>query len=322
MNDELWAEAAADYDKMAREASLALADAELEAVMPFLLAARTPQEYVHRSALAQESIRSIAARCGIDEDDLMATARRRYELYRHALAEGQDPLQEVTDATHYNGSGPEKADEHSEGPDLSGDYAEVPYGGSGGPDPQVTHPRPPVTGPVHEATGSLRRQADSAPASAMTMPYQPMDTGTSPSVDTSLPSSSAAGMTPSLPAGVTTNNDDTVPITPPSIGQVTSSADPVRRKVLAVKAAVAESNPQLPDAECDRIARVVVGRYLRHADLTDSVVNNAPAGDGTQGSDSGSGGNGQGGLGTVVRHGLEWQGVKSLAGGAAELAAL
>ena len=108
MDDDLWAEAAAGYDSMAREAALALADAELEAVMPFLLASRSVQEYVHRSALAQESISSIAARCGIDEADLMATARRRFELYREALAEGEDPLDDVVHSTRTYGTGPEE----------------------------------------------------------------------------------------------------------------------------------------------------------------------------------------------------------------------
>ncbi|MCW2929923.1 MAG: hypothetical protein JWM19_885 [Actinomycetia bacterium] len=323
MSDDLWAEASADHDAFAREAAVAAADVHLQEVMPFLLAARSDTELAHRMALARDSIAAIAAATGISEDELAATAARRSELYRKALAEGQDPLEEVVDSTRSYGGGPEQGYEHDEGPDFSHGYSEVPAGPPGGPDPRVTAPRPPGAGPVQEAAGSLRRQADSSPGASMTMPYSPMDTGTgSGSVDTALPSSASAGMTPSLPAGVTSNGDNTVPITPSAIGQVTSVRDPVRRRVIAVREAVAASNPQLPAGECERIARLVVGRYLRRADLDGSVMDDqptdppAPAGGG--GGGSSSSGDSGGGAGKVVQHGLEWQGLKSLIPKAAE----
>lgn len=325
---DLWFEASEDHEAMAREASLALADAELESVMPFLLASRSQGEFEHRAAYAYGSISSIAASCGIDAGDLMAIAARRYDLYRQALAEGTDPLSQLAPELNGSGfgSGPEKPYEHDEGPDLSHGYSEVPCGGSGGPDPSVVRPRPPATGPVQEATGSLRRQADAAPGSMMTPSYTmpaPPDSGTGRgSLDTGMPSA-PGGATPSLPAGVTSNGDDTVPLTPSSIGRVTSSADPVRRRVMAVTAAIRETNPHLPPGECERVARQVVGRYLREADLSGSVMSDQPVeGGGGNGQGSGSSGDsGHGGLGGVVQHGLEWQGIKSLmGGGAADLA--
>jgi hypothetical protein len=324
MTDDLWNEASDGHDAMAREASLALADAELEAVMPFLLASRTAQEYAHRSALAQESISSIAARCGIDEDELFATAQRRYDLYRQALAEGQDPLDEVMRSVHTYGTGPEEGYEHEEGPDFSHGYSEVPQGAPGGPDPRVTQVRPPSARPVQEATGA-RRTADSSPQSAMTPSYAPMpaDTGTGAgSVDMGMPSASMQGMSPSLPAGVPGQtsaapvpSSAALPPAAPSsaapVGQVTSSRDPVRRRVMAVTAAVAASNPQLPEAECGRIARLVVGRYLRQADLDSSVMNDDPGSGG-----GGSGGSPGGSGGGAVQHMLEGQGLRSMIPGA------
>lgn len=311
-DDDLWAEASADHDAMAREAAVALADAELETVMPFLLASRSDGEYVHRSALARESIRSIAAGCGLGESELMAVADRRYRLYREALAEGIDPLGQLP-LGEGHGS-PEKPDEHREEPDYAHGYSEVPRGAPGGPDPAVTRPRPPADGPVQEAAGSLH-QAGASPQGMMTSPYMPMppDTGTGKgSLDTSVPSPSAGGMTPSLPAGVSSNGDDTLPVTPPSIGQVTSSADPVLRRVMAVTAAVAAVNPQLSGDEAERVARQIVGRYFREADLAGSVMNDEPVGDSdSSGGVSSSGGGGEG-TGGVVQHGLEWQGLKSM----------
>lgn len=324
---DLWTEASEDHEGLAREAALARADAELETVMPFLLAARSSDEFAHRAGLAQDSVRTIAAQCDLDEDELWATARRRYKLYRQALQEGQDPLTEVCQDSQGGGygSGPEKPDEHDTGPAPSA-YSEVPAGPPGGPNPQVTQVRPPMTGPVQEATGSLRRQADMMPSYA---PPLPPDTGTGAgSLDTGLPSSSTAGMTPSLPAGGGSAGDNTP--AEPAIGQTTSSvSDPVRRRVMAVTAAIKETNPHLPQGECERVARKVVGRYLRQADLASSVVSDDPGGT-SPGSPEGGGHSG----GNFIEHGLEWQGLKGMMGGgeaaggagligdAAELAAL
>lgn len=312
MNDDLWAEASASFASEQREASLALADAHLESVMPFLLSARSAQEYAHRSALAQDSIRAIAAQCGLPEDELMAVARRRYELYREALAEGQDPVEEVAGLAQGGsgyGSGPLKPDGHSEGPDYSGGYSEVPAGAPGGPDPSVTRPRPPFTGPVTEATGARRTAADD-PVQAMTPSYLPPDTGLGDgSVDLGTPSAATGGFAPSAPAGAAR----------PGMGTSVSAADPVHGRVATVRAMISQSNPGLPLVRCDRIARMVVGRYLT-ADLAGSVVNDAPVSDeGT--TDSGDKGGSGDGLGGKA---LEWKGLKSMmpgAGGAAGEAA-
>ena len=308
--DDLWIEATASHEEMAREAALARADAELDGVMPFLLASRSDAEFDHRSALAGESIATIAARCGVDEDELHATARRRFELYREALAEGVDPLQEVVDCSHASG-GPEKPDEHSTGPAPDA-YSEVPPGPTRGPSPQVTQVRPPELGPVTEATGSLRKQAD---AGMMTPSYTqpvPPDTGLGAgSTDIGTPGANTNDMTPSVPTGGPAGrNTPDMPVT-----TTASVADPVRRKVLAVTAAIRETNPALPPQEAERVARKVVGRYMT-ADLDSSVMEDDP-GSHAQGGGSGSGG----GLGHVIQHGLEWQGLKGMmpggAGGAA-----
>lgn len=298
MSYDLWAEASASHEEMAREAALVGAEVAFGDVFPFLAMARTEAEFGHRLAIAADRLEVIAASNGVSLEDMEDLAARRWQLMRQALSEGQDPLIPVTKATDGSfGSGPEKPYEHDEGLDMSGDYAEVPFGGSGGPDPQVTQVRPPQAGPVQEATGSLRRQADSNPAGMMTAPYTtPMapDTGTAPSVDTGT-AASGGGMTPSLPAGV---QDGSVnqPINPPSIGQVTSVKDPVRRQVMTVTAAIAASNPHLPPSEHERVARLVVGRYLRHADLNSSVMDNSPVDDGFGSSDGGGGHSGMSGL--------------------------
>jgi|HubBroStandDraft_2_1064218.scaffolds.fasta_scaffold92044_1 hypothetical protein len=304
--DDLWEAASEDGDAIRRTASAAAGDAQLETVMPFLLAARSEQEFAHRVAMARGSLSAIAASCDVAEADLVATARRRFELLREAYAEGVDPvvaLEPLLNGGGY-GQGPEKPDEHDEGPDFSHGYSEVPAGPPGGPDPQVTSVRPPSTGPVQEATGRMRRHADASSQIPMPAPYQaqPLDTGTGPgSVDTNVASPQTMGMPASLP-----------------VGSPTASRDPVRRQVTAVARVIAGANPQLPPSECDRISRIVVGRYLREADLDGSVENNQPLGDGG-GSSGGSSGGGGGGLGTTVEHGLAWKGLNSMmpGGGAA-----
>jgi hypothetical protein len=318
VSDDLWYGASADHEQMARQAAMARAEAEFAAVFPFLAAAASEPEFLHRMFLAGDRLQAIAASSGTDVEDLEALAGRRWRLMREALAEGESPLSEVMNATHERGSGALKDYQHSEAPDFSEGYSEVPAGAEQGPDPQVTQVRPPQTGPVQEATGSLHREADAA---MMTAPYtapQPPDTGTGRgSLDTGLPQ--AGGNTPSLPAGVSGGNSPDNPITPRSIGQVTSSTDPVCRRVLAVTAAVAASNPQLPESECERVARLVVGRYLT-ADLAGSVTSDAPVNDG---SGDGGGDGGSKGPGMAGRF-LEYRGLQSvlpnLGGGAGEAA--
>jgi hypothetical protein len=310
---DLWTIASEDHEGIAREAALARADAELEGVMPFLLASRTPQEFEHRALLAEDSLTAIAARNDLYLGDLMATARRRFELYREALTEGTDPLISLIPLLNGggDGSGPEKPDVHSEGPDFSGSYSEVPTGPLSGPSPQVTRPRPEAAAPVQEATGSLRRRADSSPSSMMMSPYMPPDLGTgNGSVDMGV-SDTPGGLTPSIPAG-----SNAVPggATAP-VGQVTSSRDPVRSKVLQVTAVIARANPGYSGEECERVARKVVSRYLREADLADSAISNGPMSDG--GGSGGDGSSGGGGHGGAVKDMLAGQGLRSMLPGGA-----
>lgn len=294
---DMWLEASAGHEAVAHEAAMARAEAGFEEYFPFLAGAQTEAEFRHRMALAQDQIEGIGANYGLDPGIMTALARRRWELLRQALQEGQDPLEEVVQVSSGSGqgSGPEKPVEHSTGPDFSGDYAEIPQGAPRGPNPGVTQVRPPMTGPVQEATGSLRRQADANPGSMM-MPSSP---SASPAAPSAMPSP-AAGAGPNLPAGVS-GNGATPPTRPdltpaPDVASTTglqnfaSGLDPVRRRVMAVTAAIRETNTHLPDAECERVARQVVGRYLRQADLTDSVMDNKPDGGGSDGSQGGSGG--------------------------------
>lgn len=296
--DDLWEIASGDHERFSREAALARAEAELESVMPFLLAARSEQEFEHRTAYAAETFELIAARTGTDAGELAATARRQYELCREALAEGTDPVTALEPLLNGggNGSGPEKPDEHSEGPDFSGGYSEIPVGNLTAPDPAVTRPRPEVAAPVTQPVAS-RRQADASPQSAMMMPYTPPDLGTGPgSLDIGVPSAQTVGQTPSIPAGE-------------AASQRTARRDPVHARVRQVTAMIARANPGLPKAECERLGRRVVSRYLRQADLTDSVMGNGPM------NDPGSSSQGSGGGSHPIQHALEWQGARSLMGG-------
>jgi hypothetical protein len=284
MTDDLWAEASASHEGIEREAALARAEADFEGIFPFLAPARTAAEFAHRLAIAGERLESIADRNGLPVEELAALAARRWVLMTEALAEGQDPLAWVPDGGGY-GSGPEEPDEHSEGPDFSHGYSEVPQGPPGGPDPQVTQVRPPAQGPVQEATG-MSRQADASalPPPAPTPPQ---------------PAGGSAGPAPAnIPAGATP--DPTTVPQPSPAGQVTSRLDPVHGRVRLATAAIASANPQLPSAECERVARVVVGRYLM-ADLSSSVIDDDP--------DGGTGPEGHGGDGKGGMSGLEEAGV-------------
>jgi hypothetical protein len=320
MDDDLWEAASGDHEHFAREAALARADAEMNGLMPFLLASRSPEEFGHRLAAASASVMLIAARSGVETDEIETTAYRRYELYREALMEGEDPLVSLEPLLNGGGfgSGPEIPLEHDEGPDFSHSYSEVPTGHLTGPDPAVTRPRPEAAAPVTQATGSLRRQADADPGSMMMSPYTPPDLGTgNGSVDVGVSPGGPDGMTPSIPAG-----QDGGSVAP--VGQATgnpgvtstASIDPVRSRVLQVTAMIAGANPGLPPAECERLGRKVVALYLRQADLTDSVVSNGPMSDGSPGGGDGGSGGGTGAFG----HMLEGQGLKSMLPGGGEAA--
>jgi hypothetical protein len=305
VTDDLWTIASEEHDGFARQAVLARADADMEQVMPFLLAARSEEEFGHRMAAAETSLAVLAARAGITFEEAVATAERRYALYREALTEGTDPvtsLEPLLNGGGY-GQGPERPDSHTEGPDFSGGYSEVPAGTLGGPDPQVTQVRPESPGPVTQSAGSLRRQADDSPQSMMTSPYVPPDMGTgNGSVDVGVPNPSSGGYTPSVPAGMP--GGSTAPVGDQQ--QVTSSLDPVRSRVLRATAMIAQANPGLPRPECERLGRRVVSEYLKEADLTDSVMGNGPMTDSSPG-----GGSSSGGGGGLASHVLEGAGLRS-----------
>lgn len=288
---DLWDAAGEDHEALAKQAAHALADAELEAVLPFLLASRTPEEFRHRSGLAQDSIRSIAARCGLDETELLETAQRRYNLMREALQEGVNVLDETVEETHGQGSGPEKPDEHSQGPDFSHGYSEVPAGPPGGPDPQVTQVRPPLM-QAPQAGHEAARTASADPQSMMTQPYGGAGAGMSPA---NMPAGTGQGASATAPPDLTPAPDEATTSGLEDLNTTTASRDPVRRRVMQVAASIRASNPQLPDTECDRVARVVVGRYIRRADLTDSVMSDGPV-DGPQGQGGQGGGDGHQGM--------------------------
>jgi hypothetical protein len=374
----LWEEASLDHEVMAREAALSRVQAELEAVMPFLLAARTDAEYGHRRALAWPRLEAIALRHGADPREVLAVADRQYGLMTEALAEGIDPVDEVCQSTSYSGRGPEEPDFHDMDADFSHGYSEVPRGNLVHVDDSVVQPgpgHPPATWfegiPRDQAAmppppppnmdqsladkNASRKKAkkdkknkkvkkdksyvDESGATVWpskkpgktvrTMPDftkksmrkkaqggadytadMPPDTGLgSGSTDVAVgtqtsggPPSVAAGAGPNMPAGT----GSTTPITPPSIGQVTSSRDPVHAQVIAVTASVRATNPWLPEYEARRIAREAVGRYFGATDWTPNIMNDSPP------VQSGGRGGGGGGGTSPVGRALEWQGIKGL----------
>jgi hypothetical protein len=384
----LWTEASADHDAERHAAALDEAGAHLASVMPFLLQAETERELGHRLSFAGMRLRTIEASTGVPVPELEDMARRHFALLKEALPEGVDPLQQLMQSGHSYGSGPEKPDEHDEGPDFSGGYSEVPMGYPGGPDPSVVTPYLTQPGPVQEATGSRhrrhaqggsdvslaetppdtdtgfgsvdldpadqsstqsgrsatsarryasRRYADSTAGSpAGGMSTVPAGVGGMPSSPDGSSSSPAAQPLPPLDQTVTSQGPDTsFDLTPtPSAGATSgtdsgtsaitgtgSRRDPVAAQIRAVASSVAVSNPQLPASECRRVARRVVGGYLRRADLDSSVMSDDPGdGDGPAG-----GAAPQGGGGNAVEHGAEFQVGKSVArglmGGAEDAAA-
>lgn len=323
--DDLWEAASGAHERMTHEAARAQADAELEGIMPFLIAARSDQEFFHRLATAGTALTAVEARCGLEQGELTEVVTRRYALYREALAEGQDStvaLDPLLQGGQY-GSGPEQPLEHEEAADFSHGYSEVPMGNLTGPDPAVTQPRQNTPGPVTQAAG-MRRRADASPGSSMTSPYTPPNLGLgSGSMDVGTPGPDSGGFAPSVPAGVggmaggsvspvgqTTSQPGVSSSAPPTA--TTASRDPVRRRVQHAAAVIQQANPSLPAAEADRLARKAVARYMRTADLTDSVMDNGP----TETGGGDSGGSSSGGGGGAASHMLEGQGLRSMLPGA------
>ena len=372
---DLWHEASADHELEAHEASLAIADAEMMPVYSFLFQSRSPRELEHRLAFAEGRLAHIAARCGLEPGELEDTARRRYALLREALpgertdVRSDDVIEPMLQSGQSFGSGPEKPDEHREGPDFSHGYSEIPQGQLGGPAPQVVTPQAPEIPPGFPgATASLCRcgsrltKKSGKCRACRELPgaclcRTAITSGGTPV--TGMPNTGAGG--PMMPAGAgggTATPDGTaaggllpgaqtaaggMTAQPGQAGSgydltpaqpVTAGRDPVARQVAAVAASVAASNPQLPAAECRRVARKVVGSYLRQADLAGSVLRDEPMSAPGPGSESGTD-SGSGGLGGMAEYGLGKALIKKLPGaggaaaggaealiGAAELAAL
>ena len=278
---DLWVEASFDHEAAAHQVALDGADAGLRSLFPFLAAARSDGEFEHRLALAVDRLAAIAVQHDVSLAELDAMARRRWALLREALNEGVDPLLPVVQDSQASG-GPEKPDEHSEGPDFSHGYSEVPQGAPGGPVPNVVTPVPPQQGPVQEATGAAHTACAGCGC------------GTSKKgkcKGCGKKGSCTCG--PDAPCGGKGM-------------QAHASIDPVRRQVLAVTASIQATNPGIGDEEAGRIARRVVGRYLV-ADLASSVTSDNPAGGGV------GGGSTNGGEGTgLAGHMLEGQGIRSM----------
>ena len=146
-----------------------------------------------------------------------------------------------------------------------------------------------------------------------------------PSMSSQLP----AGVGPGMAGGSSGTPDGTMQggfapmVAPPGSnprGQA-SPGDQVNQQVTAVATSIALTNPALPESECRRVARRVVGGYLRQADLEGSVIGDQPIG----GDSEGGGGGGMTGWEKYrATRGLidKLPDVGAEAGEAAELAAL
>jgi hypothetical protein len=168
---------------------------------------------------------------------------------------------------------------------------------------QVTSGPVPVTGMPPTGAGGQMMPAGTG-AGAMTSP-DGMSAGGS------LPGAQRPSGTPAAQPGTAGTAYDLTPAQ-----DVTAARrDPVRRQVEAVAASVAASNPQLPASECRRVARRVVGSYLRQADMASSVMSDEPWA-GSPGS-SGDGDGGGGGMSGMEEYGLGRQLINKLPGGGA-----
>lgn len=145
-----------------------------------------------------------------------------------------------------------------------------------------------------QAQASLRRQADaSLPAGVSDAGITPDGTGQGGAMASPAPA-------PAAPAGAG-----------PS-GMNVSSGDPYNIQVTSVARSIMGTNPQLAEGEARRIARRVVGSYLRQGDLNSSVISDDYGSGGASAPRDSSGGGG------FMQHMLEGQGLRSmLPGGAA-----
>ena len=354
---DLWHEASADHELEAHEASLDQAEAQMLPVYSFLFESRTPRELEHRLAFAAERIERVAAFCGLPAGELEDTARRRYALLKEALPEGQDPVAPVLQAGQGYGSGPERGYEHEEGPDFAGGYSEVPMGAPGGPAPQVVTPQAPEipepqqqmqpTASLCRCGARLTKKAGKCktcreqPGACQCMSTTAVTSGSPPSG----PPLSGAGNQVAGVGGATSTPDGMKPgglqgsaqpsaagagaqggtgaagvdVTPAQDVRATGRRDPVARQVEAVAISIRTTNPYLAPAECRRVARRVVGSYLRQADMASGVMSDEPWAASPGAQPSGGEGSGGGGAGSALQHGLEWKGLKSMmpGGGAA-----
>ena len=358
---DLWHEASEDHDAISRTAALAEAEGHLEPLWGFFFQAASARELEHRLAVGETRLFHIAGKTGVDIGDIAGIIRRRYALLREALMEGQDPVAPMVSATPSSGGGPAKPDEHSEGPDFSGSYSEVPMGQLSSPDPMVTRPVFDRPQQPTEATAAKKKcscgrklkngkcpgckagsaRCDCAPAAATPDDDDPgQKTGSRRTATPGMPPSNlpagVGGNVQSSPDGSGSYSGSQGPMAMPGPGLQTSQGgydltpaqpvtagrrDPVADHIRLVAASVAASNPGLPDSECRRVARLVVGRYLRRADLDSSVLHDDPGGGGSAGGGGGGGHMGEYMMGRQLMKKLPSAGGggAGAAGGAAEL---
>lgn len=196
---------------------------------------------------------------------------------KRALQEGQDPLAWETGVAG-QGGGPEKPDEHDEGPDFSHGYSEIPQGQPGGNDVPPYQPNVPAeTGlaseesprPKLSAVDATTQVTDPGPSTNRPTDQPEPDQGFPQFQDTPVvPLTTKPAQTPGGgPSGMTTD-----PTMMPGAG----APDPIAEQVNRAAALVQQYNPHLDADTCRHVARKAVGRYLVTAEAGDSAFNNMP----------------------------------------------
>lgn len=115
MDFSLFDEASRDYEQEARERRTAMVrTAVVQEVMPFVGLATSTEEYVHRKALAAQTIQSISMRYGSSWDEVAGVADRLYGLMTEARRQPDDGLTFVANAMACGNCGHQSTD-HTEG---------------------------------------------------------------------------------------------------------------------------------------------------------------------------------------------------------------
>jgi hypothetical protein len=115
MDFSLFDEASRDYDREALERRTALVrTAVTQDVMPFLAMAATTEEYMHRRALAAESLQHIAAQHGASVSEVEVIADRMYGMV-HAARRAKDDGLVYTATAQKCGNCKHQSTDHTEG---------------------------------------------------------------------------------------------------------------------------------------------------------------------------------------------------------------